>query len=401
MTLAYTLSEKRRVCHISTMTRWGGVERMLVDLLGHSRPGSPISHFLLATSSIPEVIRPVQAAGIPCFQPSRRWHYSPHILRQMVGWLRHHQIAVVHSYNAFGNSWGWLAARLAGVPRFIAGEHGTVWSVKPPIAWLDRLAQRSADLVIANSQATALALQRHYGLPAANIRVVQNGVADLPPAGATGLRQQLQLGNQFIVGSIGRLDTPKHFSTFLEAAALVAASDPEVHFVLIGGGPLQEQLRQQATQLNLNQRFTFTGWREDARQLLHDFDLFVSTSLYESFGNSLVEAALAGKAAIAPAVGGIPEVVIPHQTGLLLTPTRPVAAGRSQLGQPLPKQVIVQGRLSPPMALEPAELGQAICQLKANPTLRQEMGRSGRERACRLFSIDHYAQQLAELYGCQ
>lgn len=381
------------------MTRWGGVERMLVDLLGHSRPDSPISHYLLATSSVPEVIRPVQTAGIPYFQPNRRWHYSPHVLGQMVGWLRHQKITIVHSYNAFANSWGWLVARLAGVPRFIAGEHGTVWSAKPPIAWLDRLAQHSADLVIANSQATAIALQQHYGLPAAKIRVVQNGVADLPPAGDKVLRHQFQLGNQFIVGSIGRLDSPKHFTTFLETAALLAASDPEIHFVLIGGGPQEAQLRQQATQGNLSQRLTFTGWREDARQLLHDFDLFVSTSLYEPFGNSLVEAALAGKAAIAPAVGGIPEVVIHNQTGLLLTPTRPLAPGRSNPSQPLPKQVIVNGQLSPPMALEPAELAQAIRQLKANPTLRQEMGRSGRERAHRLFSIDHYAQQLEALYG--
>lgn len=395
---SYNLSGQRRVCHISTMTRWGGVERMLGDLLSHSRPDSPIRHFLLATSSLPEVIRPVQAAGIPFFQPTRRWHYDPQALWQMAGWLRQQKIEVVHSYNAFANSWGWLAARLARVPRFIAGEHGTIWTAKPAIAWLDRLAQRSANLVIANSQATALGLQKLYGLPTTKIRVVWNGVADLPPAGEKRLRHQFQLGNRFIVGSIGRLDSPKQFSTFLEAAALLAPTDPEIHFVLVGGGPLHESLNQQAIHLNLSHRLTLTGWREDARHLLGDFDLFVSTSLYETFGNSLVEAALAGKAVIAPAVGGIPEIVVDGQTGMLLKPTRPIAPNQPGLGEPLPKQMVIDGQLSPLRALEPGQLAQAIEQLKANPTLRQAMGCSGRERASRLFTIDQYANQLEKIY---
>ncbi|NJN53426.1 MAG: glycosyltransferase [Anaerolineae bacterium] len=116
-----------RVCHVSTMTGWGGVERMLVDLLTHVHQ-SEVHHHLLTTSSKPEILQEVWQANIPYFEPQRRWHYDLSAVFQMANWLKEKQIDVVHTYNAFANCWGYLAARLAKVPVFLAGEHGSVFT---------------------------------------------------------------------------------------------------------------------------------------------------------------------------------------------------------------------------------------------------------------------------------
>ena len=386
-----------RVCHVSTMTNWGGVERLLVDFLLHTGQRH-IRHLLLTTSSIPEVVKPVQQAGVSTFQPKRRFHYDPGAIFQMARWMRSQQVQIVHSYNAFANSWGNLAALMARIPLFISEEQGTVWWIRPPMAWLDRWAHHRARQVIANSHASAAALHLRYGVPKQKIRVVYNAVPPLPETDIKAARASLGIGTGLVVGSVGRLDTPKDFATLVDAAAIVLKGRRDVCFVLVGGGPLERSLREQVYELGLQDRFILTGWREDARVLVQVFDMFVSTSMHESFGNAIVEAELAGKPVIAPRVDGIPEALLDNTTGILLTPTEPVRRPTSADATPFPKRVLIDGQLQTPRSLNPRELADAILYLLDRPDLRQQYGEAGRKRAEKIFSLDRYIQELESIY---
>ena len=379
------------------MTNWGGVERMLVDFLIHASQ-EQVRHFLLSTSSILKVIQPVLDAQIPFFQPRRHFHYDPRAIVQMARWLRFQRVDVVHSYNAYANAWGGVAALIARVPLFLTGERGSVWWVRPPMAWLDRWAHHRAKWVVANSRASATILHLRYGIPKEKIRIVHNAVSPLPKVDTRLIRASLGIDSELIVGSVGRLDTPKDFNTLVDAAAIVLKGRRGVRFVLVGGGALERDLRERIHKLEIQDKFILTGWRKDARALVQAFDIFVSTSIHEAFGNAIVEAALAGKPVIASRVDGIPEVVLHKETGILLKPTESVKQARNPNATPPSRQVLIDGQLEPPKSLSPSILADTIQYLLDRANLRFEYGQAGRQRAENLFSISRYVGDLEKIY---
>jgi glycosyltransferase involved in cell wall biosynthesis len=387
---------KTVVCHVSTLTIWGGVERMLFDFLGHASQRR-FRHLVVCPSGAPEIVRTVRELGITVFQPQRHCRYDPFAVYRTARWLRAQRVDVVHSYNVFANCWGGVVSALAGVRTFVGGEHGTVWFTKPPLAWLERLVYYYAKLVIANSNASKYMLTCKRGVNAEKIKVIHNGI---PFALHTsGPRPKLeQKCAWFTVGTVGRLDTPKGYFTLLDAAKLIVNERQDVRFVIVGDGPLRRDLERHANSLGISGFINFTGWRQDARGVLASFDVYVSTSVYESFGNTLVEAALAKKPVIAPRIDGIPEVVQHGKTGILLEPSEEIYAPVESGASPLAPQVVVDGALTRPKTVSPAVLAQTICDLLDRPGWRRALGEAGFERAKRLFSIERYAAELEETY---
>jgi glycosyltransferase involved in cell wall biosynthesis len=201
-----------------------------------------------------------------------------------------------------------------------------------------------------------------------------------------------------VVGSVGRLDTPKDYWTLVDAAALVLKKESNVMFVVIGGGPQEAFLLNLVDQNGLSDRFYLTGWRTDARELIAAFDLSVSTSMHEAFGNTLVEAALLRKAVIASSIDGIPEAVINNETGVLLTPTCPFRELSVEGASQVPRKVVIHGKLQSPRSLSPQELAEKIVELLNLPDQLEEMGERGRERAEKQFSIKKYVTDLEMVY---
>jgi len=229
------MSTKTAVCHVAAMDNWGGVERMLVDVLTCAKNQS-LEHLLMCISSKPDIVEPIISQSIPFFQPDFSFRYDPRRIVQMSRWLREHNVQLVHSYNAYANSLGCMATSLSGAPTFISGERGSVWWVKPPVAWLDRWAQHKAKVVVANSNASSQMLQLRYNMPPEKIQVIYNAIPALPMVDKEKIRAELGIGKKQLVGSVGRLDSPKDHFTFIEAASIVVHKRNDVKFLIIGGG---------------------------------------------------------------------------------------------------------------------------------------------------------------------
>jgi glycosyltransferase involved in cell wall biosynthesis len=392
--------QKINVCHVSTLTRWGGVERMLVDFLKHSHNKS-LQHMVVSTSSIPEIRDVIRNLGVPFFQPCRRFSHDPQALFEIAKWLKTKDVDIVHSYNVFSNCWGGLSAFLAGVKCLIGGEHGTIWFSKPPLFWLEGLMYRYAKAVIANSAASKkMILKRHKNISAQKVQVIYNAVP-FPTNNTTvnTLRQTLGVQpNEFVIGTIGRLDTPKNLSTLLKAARIVFETRNDVRLVIVGDGPLRTALQRQVLELKIADKVVFTGWRQDARQLLRIFDIYVSTSVYESFGNTLVEASFSKKPIIAPRVDGIPEAVEDGNTGLLIKPTVRIDKLSVPEASPLASQVVIDNTIHKPKAVSVDVLASKINYLLDHPNIRQKLGKRGFEKVSKMFSIDRYVLELEEFY---
>ena len=241
------------VCHIATMTRWGGVERILIDFFTHIDQAR-IFHALLTTSSSPDIMSSIEQAGILTFQPSRRFHYDPTAILQMAHWLHSQNVQTVHAYNAVGNAWGYLAAMLARTPIYICGEHGSVWRIRSLMYWLNRAAYQRAQCVIVNSKASKILVCHKYQIPPEKVRVIYNIVAPPTMVNRDKSRAELEVGSEFVVGSIGRLTMQKGYFAFLDAAKQIIQVRSDVKFVIIGGGEQEFLLRQYIQNLGIGDR---------------------------------------------------------------------------------------------------------------------------------------------------
>jgi glycosyltransferase involved in cell wall biosynthesis len=95
---------------------------------------------------------------------------------------------------------------------------------------------------------------------------------------------------------------------------------PDLHFVIVGDGELGPEIRDLARRFGLSSRVTFTGWRHDLSRIYADLDVLVSCSKSEGTPFAIIEAMAAECPVVATAVGGVPDLLDDHVTGLLVPP---------------------------------------------------------------------------------
>jgi glycosyltransferase involved in cell wall biosynthesis len=272
--------------------------------------------------------------------------------------------ALIHANGSRAMVYGGLAGRLAGRP--------AIWHVRiaESDGAVDRVLCALATTVIATSRAVA---RRFAWTTPHKITVVPNGVdlgrfAPRPPS--TTLRAAMGVPpSSPLVVSIGRFVPEKGYRHLLDAAARIERTRPGVHWMLVGGGELEDELVAQARRLGLGTQVHFLGWREDVADLLALGDLFVLPSEREGFGRVLVEAMAMGKAVVATTAGGIPEIVLDGDTGLLVPPAAPTS------------------------------LAEAVGALLGDPGRAVRLGAAGRARALATFSLDAHADGVARVYA--
>ena len=123
-----------------------------------------------------------------------------------------------------------------------------------------------------------------------------------------------------MVGTVARMTPQKDPETWLAVASRLAATRPDVRFVWVWGGEQEPHVRQRARELGLEGRLDFAGYREDARQLLGAFDVFLLTSRFEGLPYTPIEALASGTPVVATDVVGTRDVVRHGETGLLAPP---------------------------------------------------------------------------------
>lgn len=174
-----------------------------------------------------------------------------------------------------------------------------------------RSAYRRAGHVIAVSGSIERRLAEEDGVPVERVTLIRNAI---PPADdlcreRDRLLRRLAPGDP-LIGTVARLVPEKGVVCFLRAAAAVLRELPGARFVIIGDGPLREELVAASEKLRIAQRVRFLGARCDGPQLIAELDVLAVPSLSNE-GTPLVtlEALSAGVAVVASAVGGIPEQV--------------------------------------------------------------------------------------------
>jgi len=231
-----------------------------------------------------------------------------------------------------------------------------------------------ADSLICVSQGNQRRLAELFGIAAARIQIIYNGIdtnafeqADRQQL--CRLRKELALTPERIVlTTVARLNIQKGHRYLIDAAKQLAAANPRVVFLLVGDGELRVELERAVKESGLSDKFIFAGYRRDVAELLALTDIFVLPTLFEGLPHSVLEAMAAGCCVVASRVDGVAEVVEDGETGILVE-----AANVEQLVA----------------ALNP---------LVHDEDARNEMGRKGMMRVKEKFGLSRMVEGVDSLY---
>ncbi|MBE0428984.1 MAG: glycosyltransferase family 4 protein [Thermoleophilia bacterium] len=191
---------------------------------------------------------------------------------------------------------------------------------------LDRLTVRAAGRGIAVCEATRKEMVAELGINPGSVAVVPNGVEEprLDEAAIQEIRGRFGCGAaQRLVTYVGRVAWHKGARDLIEAMEEAGQKRPEARFLIVGDGPMENELRRRAETGPLRGRARVKGRLDCGAEIIAASDIILLPSLSEGLPITLLEAAAAGRPAVATNVGGIPEIVRHGETGLLVKPRRP------------------------------------------------------------------------------
>lgn len=287
-------------------------------------------------------------------------------LLELVALIRRERPDILHANSSKAGLLGRTAAAALGVPVRIFTAHG--WAFKAysgPVSliyrWADRLMAPLTTTTVCVSER-----ERSAGVAARTCRardtvVIPTAVdaAAAPPARHAGSPPR--------VITVGRLAAPKDTVTLVRALARVPGRP--FRATIVGDGPDRPAVEAEIRAAGLDGVVELAGERHDVPHLLADSDVFALSSRSEGAPISVLEAMAAGLPVVGSRVGGVPELVLDGETGLLVEPG------------------------------DPDELATAIGRLAADPELRRRMGEAGRQRTQGRFALDTFRRAHVELYS--
>jgi glycosyltransferase involved in cell wall biosynthesis len=323
------------VVHLTSSTFFGGPERQMLGLArGLAREHRTVFLSFAEGRRCDAFLSEARRQG---FEAASLAHDTPHLglaLRELFERLRGLGAGVLccHGYKA--DLLGRPAARRVRIPA-VAVSRGWTGETAKVRAYdaLDRLHLRWMDRVVCVSEGQAAKVRR-AGVPTGRLVVIPNAIDagrfDRPDPAARGELLGLFPGPVArVIGAAGRLSPEKGFEVLVEAAAIVARSDPSAGFALFGEGILRDELARRVAAAGLEGRFLLAGFRADLDRLLPHLDVLVQSSFTEGMPNVILEACAAGVPVVATTVGGTPEVIEDGWSGHLVPPGDPAAlAGR-------------------------------------------------------------------------
>lgn len=363
----------RRLAFVITGLAPGGAERALTQLaLRIDRDQFEPTVISLQPRPVgaqAELVELLERNGVPVeFLNARSKFQFPAAVWKLHRRFKTLQPALVQSFLFHANVVAASAGRLRGIPVMagvrVADPSRTRQRVERWIApWIKQF--------VCVSQSVADFCERTAGLPREKLTVIPNGVdvakfRDAQPADGASLG--LPTGRRYFI-SIGRLDHQKGFDWLLPQLPRIFAEWPEYDLLLVGEGTERGSLQAQATELGIQDRVHFLGWRADVPQLLKLADLLLLPSRWEGMPNVLLEAMAAGLPVVTTNVEGAAEI----------------------LGPLAPRQLIEKEHT--------AAFTESALAFAASAELRQTAGAANEQRVAEHFSLAVLATAYEALYG--
>ncbi|RJR42402.1 MAG: glycosyltransferase family 1 protein [Deltaproteobacteria bacterium] len=356
------------ILHTESSLGWGGQERRILAEAAAMRERG--HRLLLACDPKGELFPRGRRAGFPVLPLSfGGWRNFPaglalrrFLLREGVDFLNTHSSL---------DTWvGTLALTGLKKPFLVRTRHlSTPVKMNRPTRWL----YNTPRATITTSRSIKELLQERLGVPGDKIFAIPTGVslqefAPRQPDAAL-LEKLLIPQGSFIWGMVSVLRSWKGHLYALEALKELVDAGIKTFLVVVGEGPYRSLIEPRIQELGLEDRVRLAGYQEDVAPWLALMDVVAMASYaHEGVPQAVLQAMAMGKPVVGTMVGGIPEVIVPRETGLLVPPK------------------------------DSSALAAALRRLWEHPGLRTEMGRKGREMVHKKYSLEQMALAVERVY---
>jgi glycosyltransferase involved in cell wall biosynthesis len=351
----------------------GGAERLLTSVAAGIDPERfevDVAYLLPWKDAF---VAELERHGVRAVCLGARRTVDPRWVLRLRSLLRRRRYAIVHTHSPVPAA---AARMLARSPtRLVHTEHNVWDRYRWPTRAANAFTYTRNDVAIAVSDAVADSIAPPRWLPGKPppVETLLHGVdlAGVPRGVGARHAAREALGieaDAHVVGTVANFTPKKDHTGLLAAISQVREQVPGVVLLLVGSGPLEQDLRREVAERRLQDTVRFLGSRDDVPTLLPALDVFVLGSRFEGLPISLLEAMAAEVACVATRVGGIPEAITDG----------------------------VQGRLVPPG--EPTRLAAALTEMLGDDELRADLARAGLARVSAEFSIDRAVGRTQELY---
>jgi len=271
---------------------------------------------------------------------------------------------------------GRIIGKLTGCENIIGGLRSIHPSdtINNLFLWLDRITLRFSKYYISNSRA-AVKFLVSKGFPAKQFRVIHSGI-DINLFGpdlnnnhnSQHLKFKISSAKVSIITCIANLRLIKGHISLIDALEIVHRREKDFITILIGEGKIRKKLERYVIQKKLESKILFLGSQTDISNILAISDMFVLASLWEGLPVSIMEAMASGLPVVATDVGGVSEIVVNNETGLLMPPQDSEA------------------------------IAKAILAILFDPCRAKNMGKMGRERIKGNFTVEKMVKETEDLY---
>ena len=370
------------VAHVMYRFDVGGLENGIVNLINHM-PEDAYRHAIISMTEITDFRQRIQRDDVEFIALKKKPGHSLWLYPKLYRLFKELKPAIVHTRNLGALELA-VPAWAAGVPSRIHGEHGRdvgdLDGSSKKYQWVRRLYRPFVTYYIALSRDLEQYLTQVVGMARSRVAQIYNGV-DAERFSPALQRQPIEGcpfvdANEWLIGTVGRMQTVKNQVDLAKAFALALQIEPELkpllRLVMVGGGPLREEALAILEQAGCAENAWLPGERSDVPDILRGLDCFVLPSLAEGISNTILEAMACGLPVIATDVGGNGELIEAGKTGVLV-----------------------------PVGDVPAMAREIVALAKQREKARV-MGLEGRKRVEQTFSMTAMVKQYQELYDrCQ
>lgn len=359
-----------RVAHVVQNLPIGGMERIVVSLvqnIDHRRFRPSVYCLEDGGALVPEI----RSMGFEVTTMNKTPGLSYSLPFRLAGLFRQDRVDLVHCHNFGSLVYGAIGGRLAGVGGVLYTAHGPEMPYGSRKAVFQRLPL--VDRIITVSDYVRDSAINKAGLSPSRVTTIHNGVDVGRYSRIASTREQVrtQLGltsDEPLLGVVARLTPEKDHDTLLQSLVLVRNDFDNVKLAIAGEGELMDALKKKVEHLGLSRSVWFLGNRGDVPELLQAMDLFVLSSRQEGLGITLLEAMAVGLPVVATNTGGIPEIVISGETGLLVPPE------------------------------DASRFAEAVKWMLSHRDDGKEMGLRGQKRALQQFGVERMVEQYEAVY---
>jgi len=311
------------VLHIFSGDLWAGAEVMVFNLINKLKD-KPDLHIVALSLNEGTLTDKLRNAGVETYVIPESSYSFLSILLKAFNILKRKRIDIIHSHRYKENLLALLLAKSTGVKRLITTLHGLPEALpcrtiaRRSIGWTTKInyfiLRHFFTNVVAVSNEMKEILVKTYYFRGNKMNVIYNGI----PIPSFSQPLNHSINSTFHIGTVGRMVPVKHFDLFLEVAAEIKSNVKNVRFSILGDGPLLESLIRKSKDLNIDGSVEFISPRPDPFLYYQSLDLYLNTSLHEGIPLSILEAMACRKPVIAPEIGGIPEIILDGESGLLV-----------------------------------------------------------------------------------